>query len=452
MKKIFVSFLFILSVFGLGAQTGQKIVIIHSNDLHSHLAGFAPELDYSPLVPGNDRTVGGFARIASVIGSEKEKNDGITLVLDAGDFLMGTLFQGLETKTGFQLRLMKTMGYDVLCIGNHEFDYGPARLADIINSAVSSGEIPALLLGNAEFDPADSRDDGLEKLLSENILRRTMIINRGGIRFGFFSLLGKVAAGNAAYAPPVRFSKQIASARQMVKELKDEVCDVIICLSHSGVSKDKKGRWAGEDVKLAKKVKGIDVIISGHTHTALEQPVMVNGIPVVQTGEYGMNVGSLSLEYDRGKVKVSSYSLIPVNDDITGDRHVHDLIEIQKGRINDEILKPLGLSYDKPVVETDFLLECDEGGDIRNSNLGPLVADAIHSYVNNHVRTGTDISMVAVGVIRSRIVPGYQSAPDIFRIMSMGTGNDAVPGYPLSKVYLSVSELKNVLEILQIAH
>jgi 5'-nucleotidase len=452
MKKIFISLLFILIVSGLEAQTGQKIVIIHSNDMHSHLAGFAPELDYSPLVPGNDMTVGGFARIASVISSEKEKNEGITLVLDAGDFLMGTLFQGAEVKTGFQLRLMKTMGYDVLCIGNHEFDYGPARLADIISTAAGSGEIPALLLGNAVFDPADPEDDGLEKLFSENILRRTMIINRGGIRFGFFSLLGKVATDNAAYAPPVRFSKQIASARQMVKELKDEGCDVIICLSHSGVSRDKKGRWAGEDVKLAKKVKGIDVIISGHTHTALEQPVMVNDIPIVQTGEYGKNVGSLSLEYDRGKVKVNAYSLIPVNDNITGDRHVHDLIEIQKGRINEEILKPLGLSYDKPVVETDFLLECDEGGDIRNSNLGPLVADAIHSYVNNHVRTGTDISMVAVGVIRGRIVPGYQSAPDIFRIMSMGTGNDAVPGYPLSRVYLTGKELKNVLEILQLAY
>ncbi|HOF21863.1 MAG TPA: 5'-nucleotidase C-terminal domain-containing protein [Bacteroidales bacterium] len=452
MKKIIVSLSFILLVFSLEAQPDSKIVIIHSNDLHSHLAGFAPELDYSPLVTGNDGTVGGFARIASIIRSEKEKNEGITLVLDAGDFLMGTLFQGVEIKTGFQLRLMKTMGYDVLCIGNHEFDYGPARLADIISSSAGAGEIPALLLGNAVFDPADPEDDGLEKLFSDNVLRRTMIINRGGIRFGFFSLLGKVAVGNAAYAPPVKFSKQIASARQMVKELKDEGCDVIICLSHSGVSRDKKGRWAGEDVELARKVKGIDVIVSGHTHTALEQPVMVGGVPVVQTGEYGMNMGKLTLEYKGGKLKVSDYSLIPVNDNIAGDRHIHDLIELQKERVNEDILKPAGLSYDKPVVETDFLLECDEGGDIRNSNLGPLVADAIHSYVNNHVRTGTDISMVAVGVIRDRIVPGYQSAPDIFRIMSMGTGNDAIPGYPLSRVYLTGKELKSVLEILQLAY
>ncbi len=452
MKRSLITLLLILIAVNVSAQTGQKIVIIHTNDLHSHLTGFAPELDYSPLVVHNDKTIGGFARIASVIKNEKEQNEGITLVLDAGDFLMGTLFQGVEVKTGFQLRLMKIMGYDVLAIGNHEFDYGPVKLAEIINSAVKAGEIPGLLLGNAVFSPSDPSDDALEKLTSENILGRTMIINRGGIKFGFFSLLGKVADDNAAYAPPVTFSKQVAAARLLVKELKDENCDIIICLSHSGVSKDKNGNWAGEDVELANKVKDIDVIISGHTHTYLKDPIMVNGIPVVQTGEYGVNVGKLSLEYADGKVKVTGYSLIPVDDNIAGDRYVNDLIEAQKDKVTEEILKPIGLSYKKPVVEAGFLLECMESGDIKNSNLGPLVADAIHSYVNNHVSTGTDMSMVAVGVIRDRIVPGYQSAPDIFRIMSMGTGNDAVPGYPLSRIWLTGKELKSILEILQVAY
>ena len=68
---------------------------------------------------------------------------------------MGSLFQGTETKTGFQLRLIKKMGYDIGCIGNHEFDYGPEKLAEIINSSVKGGEIPPLLLGNAVFDPKD---------------------------------------------------------------------------------------------------------------------------------------------------------------------------------------------------------------------------------------------------------------------------------------------------------
>jgi len=452
MKKIIFFLCHILFVVRVSAQSGQEIVIIHTNDLHSHLTGFAPELDYSPLTVNNDQTSGGFARIASVIRNEKDKHEGITLVVDAGDFLMGTLFQGVEVNTGFQLRLMKSMGYDVLATGNHEFDYGPGKLAEIINSAVKGGEIPGLLLGNGVFSEFNPEDDGLEKLSSGKILGRTMIINRGGLKFGFFSLLGRVAVDNAAYAPPVTFSKQIPAARQLVKELKEENCDVIICLSHSGVSKDKKGRWSGEDVELAEKVKDIDVIISGHTHTYLDHPIVVNGIPIVQTGEYGVNVGKLSLLFDNGNIKISDYKLIPVNDRIPGDPYIHDLIEIQKKRVTEEILRPVGLSYDKPVVETDFRLDCIESGDIKNSNLGPLVADAIHNYVNSHVKAGTDVSMVAVGVIRDRIVPGYQSAPDIFRIMSMGTGNDAVPGYPLATIYLTGKELKNILEILQVAY
>jgi 5'-nucleotidase len=434
------------------AQTGQKVVIIHTNDLHSRLTGFAPELDYSPLSVNDDNTVGGFARIASILKSEREKDEGITLVVDAGDFLMGTLFQGVEVKTGFQLRLMKKMGYDVLALGNHEFDYGPVKLAEIIGSGHQRGEIPALLLGNCVFSQTDPGDDALEKLYSENIIGRTLVISRGGLKFGFFSLMGKVADDNAAYAQPVTFSRQVATARKLVKELNNENCNVIICLSHSGISKDKNGNWAGEDVELAQKVKGIDVIISGHTHTYLNDPVMVKGIPIVQTGEYGVNVGKLILEYKNGGISVNNYSLIPVNDKTAGDHLIHSLIEDQKGRVSDDILKPLGMSYKKPVAETDFQLECIEDGDIKNSNLGPLVADAIHSYVNSHVKTGTDISMVAVGVIRDRIVPGYQTAPDIFRIMSMGTGNDAIPGYPLSRIYLTGKELKSVLEILQVAY
>jgi 2',3'-cyclic-nucleotide 2'-phosphodiesterase (5'-nucleotidase family) len=110
------------------------------------------------------------------------------------------------------------------------------------------------------------------------------------------------------------------------------------------------------------------------------------------------------------------------------------------------------MKYSDPVAETDFSLECNEHGDFKESNLGPLVADAIYDYLNSHTEDGCDISMVAVGVIRDNIVPGIETAPDIFRIMSLGSGKDGVPGYPLSRLYLYGKELKNVLEILQVAY
>ena len=448
------SFLIALLCFCLSgvAQTEKKITILHTNDLHSRLAGYSPESAFSPLTVNDDKTAGGFARIAAILKDEKEKNSGTTLVLDGGDFLMGTLFQSLEVKTGFQLQLMKKMGYDVVCIGNHEFDYGPEKLADIVNASINRGGIPTVLLGNAVFNKNDVHDDSLEKLFTNNTIERKLILNRDGLKIGFFSLLGKVADENAAFAPPVTFAKQIPFAKKMVRELQNEKCDIIICLSHSGVSKNSEGILEGEDVELAEKVKGIDVIISGHTHTRLDEPIIVNGIPVVQAGEYGQFVGKLSLTYNNGNVSIEGYSLIPVDDRIPGDPDIHLLIEEHKKAISSEILKPLGMDYNTPVAEAGFLLECNEQGDIMGSNLGPMVADAIYSYVNNHNKPGTDISMVAVGVIRDKIVPGIQTAPDIFKIMSMGSGKDDVPGYPLSRLYVTGKELKSILEILQVAY
>jgi 5'-nucleotidase / UDP-sugar diphosphatase len=433
------------------SQDQKRITILFTNDLHSRLAGFSPESEYTPLTVNDDRTVGGFARIAAILNEEKAKNTGTTLVVDAGDFLMGTLFQSLETETGFQLRLMKEMGYDAVAIGNHEFDYGPGKLASIIRVAKERGEIPALLLSNAVFSDDSAADDALQALAGENTLKRTYILERGGLRFGFFSLLGEVADENAAFAPPVEFAKQVSTAKKMVKELREQKCDIIICLSHSGVEM-KKGKWAGEDVELAAKVNGIDVIISGHTHTRLEEPLMVNGVPVVQAGDYSRYVGKLVLAYGDGKVKVEDYSLIPVDDRIAGDPLVHLQIREQKSMISSLILNPIGLDYETPVAESSYQLECDEAGDFMNSNLAPVIADAIHSYVNTHTTAGTDISMVAVGVVRDWIVPGKLTAPDIFRIMSMGTGEDMVPGYPLARLFVTGKELKSVLEILQVAY
>ncbi len=429
----------------------KKITFLFTNDLHSRLAGFAPESDYSPLVSGNDQTKGGFARIASVFTAEKKKNDGIVFTVDAGDFLMGTLFQSLEPETGFQLKLMKKLGYDVVAIGNHEFDFGPVKLADIISSA-SADQIPAILLSNAVFDPDEPGDDRLSKIFDDKIITRKFVLERGGVKAGFFSLLGKVADENAAFALPVKFDRQIGTARKMVKELRAENCDIIVCLSHSGVTKVKNGEWGGEDVELAEKVKGIDVIISGHTHTRLDKPLIINGIPVVQAGEHGQYAGKLTVQINDGKTRVTDYELLPVDDRIAGDQEINRYIESQKDEISLKILKPAGMDYGTPVAETAFMLECNEQGDFKGSNLGPFVADAIYSYVNRHVSTGTDISMVAVGVIRDKIVPGIQTAPDIFRVMSMGSGNDNMPGYPLARLYVTGKELKSILEILQVAY
>jgi 5'-nucleotidase/UDP-sugar diphosphatase len=452
MKKVLVFFLLLVLMLPLTGQTEKKITILHTNDLHSRLIGYAPESAYSPLTLNDDKTVGGFARIASIIKAEKENNTGTTLVFDAGDFMMGTLFPSLEKKTGFQLRLMKAMEYDAIALGNHEYDFGPEWLAGMISTSVSKGEIPSLLDGNAIFDQKDSKDDALEKLFSENIINRKLVLTKDGIKIGVFSILGKDAAGVAPKSAPITFAKQSGFAKKMVKELQREKCDIIICISHSGVLKEKNGEWGGEDVDLARAVKGIDLIIGGHSHTRLDQPIVVNGIPIVQTGEFGQFVGRLLLAYSDGKLRVESYKLIPVDDKIPGDKNINQLIEEQKERVTTEILEPLGMDYNRPVAETDFILEGNDVGDFMNSNLGPFIADAIHFYVNSHSGKGTDISMVAAGMLFDKILPGIQTAPDIFRVMPLGSGKDNVPGYPLSRLYVTGKELKSILEIMQVAY
>lgn len=433
------------------SQETGKLVILHTNDLHSRLDGYAPSSEYSPLVTANDNTKGGFSRLATIIEKVKSENPGHTLVFDAGDFLMGTIFHYMEEYRPLQLPLMKEMGYDAVALGNHEFDYGPERIANIISNSQAAADIPRLLLGNVDFDEKDRDDDSFQDLFDKGIIKRHIIIEKGGIKTGVFSLMGEDADEVAPLAAPLSFNKNIRTARKICKELMAEGCDLIICLSHSGLEKDDDGQWTGEDVKLAEKVDGLDIIISGHTHTELGDPLIINNTIIVQTGSYGRNIGKLEISMDENGPGVIDYSLIPVDDNVRGDAAVQAKIDYQKELISGKLHGITSYRVDDTIVSTKFELVCDEYGGLEESNLGPLVADAIYEYVNSGTDEGADIAMVAAGVIRDRVEPGIQTTQDIFRIMSLGSGGDEVPGYPLARVYISAKELKRVLEILLVA-
>lgn len=447
MKRVAIFALFLLAAVAVNAQNSKKLTILHTNDFHSHLQGFAPESAYTPLEADNDPTRGGMARIAGMIKAVRDENPGSTLVVDAGDCLMGTLFQALEPSTGFQIPLMRKAGYDVVAIGNHDFDFGPEAYAGIIKKSSQNGEIPVMLLGNAVTDPEDPADDAFEAVLNEGLVRPLVIKEINGIRVGLFSLLGKDADESAPYAPPVTFGKIIPAAKKLVRVLKKEGCDVIICLSHSGISRDKKGGWTGEDVKLAQKVKGIDLIITGHTHTLLKEPLVVNGVPIVGVGDNGRYLGRIDLLVGSDGMKLEKYEAIPVDDSATAREDIQSEIVLQQEEINKAILAPLGMTYTMPVVSAPFTVSYDEYGNASESNLGVLVADAIYNYVNSE-GPGTDIAIVAAGVLRDPVQPGVQSVADIFRVMSLGSGNDNVPGYSLSRMWVTGREIKNITEIL----
>jgi 5'-nucleotidase/UDP-sugar diphosphatase len=436
-------------------EPSKKLIILHTNDLHSRLNGFSPEVDYTPLSTNDDQTRGGFARIATLISNEREQNGSNVLVLDAGDFLMGTFFPMLEETSGFQLTLMKKMGYDAVNLGNHEFDYGPHALANILGKSAESDPIPFLVASNVSFSAKDTADDALKALSDRKILNSYLILEKNGLRLGIFGILGNSAIGDAPLARPVKFDDPAKTAVKYAKFLKEkEKADLVICLSHGGVQKDKNGNWAGEDVILAQKVPEIDVIISGHTHTLLDKSLIINGKPIVQSGSYGKGLGRLELEISNGKVVRSSSCVIPVTDEIHGDPEIQRLIIQQEQKITDKVQDLLNLNYTSVITETSFPLICDEDTLLDKSNLGPLISDAIYSYVNFHNPPGADITLFPAGLVFDNIRPGAtgkQSLADIFRVVPMGSGNDDIPGYPLARIYVTGKELKGILEILYLA-
>jgi 5'-nucleotidase/UDP-sugar diphosphatase len=452
MKNILVTVSFLM--ISLSAVHAQKFTVLHTNDMHSRLQGFAPSKDYTPDVSGDDLTTGGFSRIAAYFNQVEKEIGTKPLILDGGDFLMGTLFQTLEPSEGFQLRLMKKMGYDVVAIGNHEFDLGVENLGKIVQSGKTKGDIPPLVLSNIQFNPSEVEDDLLKSLYEDNTVSKSHILNYNGLKIGFFGLMGLDAADVAPFVRPAAFTDRIIAAKETAAFLKEsQKVDIVICLSHSGVSKDKKGNWIGEDVELAKEVSNIDLIISGHTHTHMFEPLVIDGTPIVQAGSEGRFVGRIDLEFRNGDLIVIDGKLEVIDDKITGDPAIQKEIDGYEEQIISSVFGNLGLSPGKAIVETGFDIRFNEQTNLETSNLGGMVADAIHWYVNQ--TKPNDITLAAAGLIRDEIISGstgQQLANDLFRIVPLGSGvYDDSPGYSLAQVYLTGSEVKSVLEAMQLA-
>ncbi len=435
----------------IGAADGKMITIVHSNDLHSHLLGFSPNIDYTPSETGDDKTVGGWARIATVIRDVKQDRTNPVLVVDAGDFLMGSLFHMLSREEAFELRLMKAMGYDVVTLGNHEFDLKPAGLTRIL-TANQRDQIPFIVSSNAIFSSESEADDELEKVFAEGIVEPYLVLEKDGVRIGFFGLMGKGAAEVAPFASPVKFEDPVAAAKRMVKKLREgEKADIVVCLSHSGLSDNPE---KSEDEVLAREAPGIDIIISGHTHTKTDVR-KVNDTLVVQAWCYGRQLGVMDIDWDGGKVSLKDYRLIDINDSIGGDARITAMISGFEDRINEEVLAGEGFEFREIIARTPFKLEIVED----ECNLGNLIADSIRWYINKYdsdlddPANKVEVGVISNGVIRDDIEIGRTgdvAVCDVFRAIPLGIGfNDrASMGYPLITFYIYPSEMKKALEIL----
>jgi 5'-nucleotidase/UDP-sugar diphosphatase len=427
----------------------RMLTIIHTNDLHSHCLGFSPNIDYSPLETGNDRTVGGFARIATVIKSERDKRKNPVLVLDAGDFLMGSLFHMLSREESFELRLLGQMGYDAVTLGNHEFDLKPDGLARIIATASQKGNPPQIVFSNAVFSDTSSEDDSLERIFAMGFVKPYTVFEKQGLRIGVFGILGKRAAQVSPFAAPLKFRDPIATAKEMVRTLREqEKVDVVVCLSHCGLA---AGKEASEDEELAAAVPGIDIIVGGHTHTKLEKPIVKNGTIILQAGSYGRFVGILDVSLGSKRPRVAGYRLVPIDDSIPGDPAIQASIDSFIPLIDERVLKPNNLSFRQVIAKTRFDLKTGA----KETGLGNLIADSIRWYINKDIEDGSSpkvvCAMESLGLIRAPLMKGKSgglAVCDVFNTIPLGIGADNTMGYPLVSFYLYGSEIKKSLEIL----
>jgi 5'-nucleotidase len=435
----------------LSAAPARKrtFTILHTNDLHSNFIGPSPASDYTPFALNDDKTRGGFARLATLIARRKAacQDQGPVLYLDAGDYSMGTAFAAAIRETGGELQLMSRMGCDATTFGNHDFDLGPDGTAQSIAMAAKAGRLPAVVASNTTFEGNEPELAGLQQLARDGLLRRYTVIERGGLRFGIFGVLGKEAMFYTGGAVPAKFTDPVEAAKEMVKILREtEKVDVVIALSHGGMTKGADGRFLdGEDVQLPKAVPGIDIVIGSHSHTELHEAIIVNGrTPVVQTGKYGENLGELVISLDGGKLTVESYKLHPVDDSVPGDNAMDEEIERIKKTVSKVVFASRGYSIDQPlaIAPRDIV---NTFTDISASTiLANLCTDAFRNA------TKADIGLTANGMMRAGFIKGksgVQTVYDVFAIAPLGAGVlDATAGSTLVTGYFTGRELKNLLE------
>jgi 5'-nucleotidase len=430
------------------APAGAKtFTILHTNDLHSNFLGLGPASDYSPFTLNDDKTRGGYARQAALIAQRKQarKAQGPVLVLCAGDYSMGTPFGAATRETGGELQLMARMGYDATTFGNHEFDLGPDGLGKSISVAAKAGHVPALLASNADFTAKDATLVDLQRLTKAGVIRRHLVVERGGLRFGLFGLMGKEAASVAVGAGAVKFADPVEAAKEMVKFLREtDKVDVVIALTHGGMVKDKDGRYTeGEDVHLARDVPGIDVVISGHSHTFIREAVVVNGIPVVQAGKNGEDLGELVVAMDGGKPKVVSYNLLAIDDTIAGDRAIAAEIEKLKKNVNRIVFASRGYSVDQPLAIAPQDLPNTFTDIAASTLLANLCTDAFRSA------TKADIGFSVNGLMRAGLTrgkTGVQTVYDVFAVAPLGAGVvDDTAGSALVTGWFTGQDLKYLL-------
>lgn len=448
---LLLSALLILNFLPLAAQAvgegeSKQATILFTHDMHSHLLP-------APKEGGGE--FGGFARLKTALDQQRSTAaaQGLpTLTVDGGDFSMGSLFQTVYTTQATELKSLGAMGFDVTTLGNHEFEYRSDGLAKMLNAAMEGGDpLPQIVQANYTTPKSRDSDYNVVKALKDYGVTEYTMIEKDGVRFAVFGLMGKDADDCAPMSGMV-YEPIETAARRVVAEIQaKEDYDFIVCLSHSGTNKDPA---KSEDEQLANAVDGIDFIVSGHTHSTLSAPKIVNNTIIGCVGEYCNNLGKLTISKDAaGKNTVVDYQLIPINETVADDTAMAATIAGYKALVEKDYLSQFGMTFDQVLARTpfDFTPASQFAIEQEEDSLGNLITDA-YIYAVQQAEKGKNTPPIAAafvnsGVIRASFPEGDITVSNVFDVSSIGSGADGTPGYPLIDVWLTGAEIKNVLEV-----
>lgn len=270
LTTVFYSCLLLIALSGHTQAWGQEkeLIILQTSDVHSRI---------EPINQKGDANYGkgGFARRSAFISQCRSENPQV-LLFDCGDISQGSPYYNFF-KGEIEVKLMNAMKYDAMTIGNHEFDFGMENMARIFRMA----EFPIVC---ANYD--------LSATVLKDIVKPYVILDRYGLKVGVFGLGAKPEGliqadkcEGVVYHDPIEVSNKTAQL------LKEQGCDIVVCLSHLGINTDKQ---------LATETRHIDVILGGHSHTFMEKPqwfINADGqqVPVMHTGKNGIFVGRIDL-------------------------------------------------------------------------------------------------------------------------------------------------------------
>ena len=415
------------------SDDSSTVRILFTHDLHDHIDSYR----VTNTETGEPEVIGGYAQLAGTIAANRNDH---TILVDAGDFSMGTFYNALFEKSAPDLSLLGMMGYDATTLGNHEFDYGVASLTKMIESSTNT---PPILCSNLTFGE-DEESQALKKAWEDHGGAEYKIIERGGYKIGLFGVMGEDSVYYTA-AGSNTFPDRIEVAKKMVQKLKEEGVQVIVCLSHSGTNKDPS---KSEDEILAQKVDGIDVIISGHTHTVLTEPIHKNKTWIVSAGCFGKYLGLLDINA-KTKEKID-YQLIPITAESPVDQTISAKIQEYKTDVNENYLKQYGYTMDQSIGYTNFPLTdvYEDYSAFTGNSMADLITDAyVYASKLTTKDTSFTIGLTAKGIIRSGLVKGDITVGEVYDAVNLGKGNDGLLGYPLIRVYMKGSDLIKVAEL-----